>query len=129
MVLNEGIIRILDSTTQSGPKMVEAISNYGDGRMRVGIMKLIDWGRECGKAQGLLQGRVEGAIVTGAAATVLYAVSSFFLLRQFRKEERRNQDAMLDILDDMAAIQADLKASPSVGEGKTEGSIIIEAVT
>lgn len=113
MNYNENIAQVLNSTSQSAPKMTEALSILGNGRMGDGILRLVDWAREDNKTYLLAQGRFQGAAVTGIIASVSFATLSFFMHRQFRKEHERTQNAMFDLLDDLAAMKADLTAAQS----------------
>lgn len=118
-----GIIRILDSTTQAGPKMVEALAAYGDGKMGSGILKLADWSRQDGKSQGLLQGRIEGAAAASIISSVCFAAITFFMHRQLKKEEQRNQETIADLFDEIATYESERKTALRTAEKAKENSI------
>ena len=63
-----------------------------------GVVRII----EAGRTQGLLLGRIEGAIVTGLASVALFGAVSILALGRFRKEQQRNRDVMFDLLDELA---------------------------
>lgn len=104
--MNRGIVRILDSTTKAAPKMTEALADYGNGRMGDGILNLIEWVRQDSKAIWLARGRFQGAAVVGAISTVSFATVSFFMHRQLKKEEVRNQEVIGDLFDEILAYRS-----------------------
>lgn len=121
--MNGGIVRILDSTTKAAPKMVEALADYGNGRMGDGILNLIEWVRQDSKPLWLAQGRFQGAAVVGAISTISFATISFFMHRQLKKEHERDQDVISDLIDEIAVIKAASTVTQEANE-KTEGDLL-----
>lgn len=97
MSVNGGVMQILEATTQAAPKMTEALSNYGDGRMGDGILKFMDWSWREGKTEG----RIEGAVVAGVITGLVGLSSTLYMYHKLKQEAKHGRDVMNDLLDEM----------------------------
>lgn len=98
MGVNDGVVRILDATTQAAPKMTEALSNYGNGRMGDGIIKFMDWSWHEGKVEG----RVEGAVVATVITGLIGLGTTLYMHHKLKQEAKHGRDVMNDLLDEMS---------------------------
>ena len=109
MQLEDSITQILESTTQAGPKMTSALANYGNGRMGDGILKLMAWSERTGI--------MKGALIAGAAASVVVFASNLYMWRKIEQIEQNDKCILKTLLNDMDRQQPQSPNSlPNVAE-------------
>lgn len=105
MDYSAGVAQVLETTSQAAPKMTEALTLLGDGRMGDGIKKLFtcgwDGGRNYVRLEGIAEGRIEATVITGLVGILAVVGSNLYTRYRCRKEAQQQRWEMLDMMDEM----------------------------